>query len=103
MRAWVLIVFGMSFPLVFQSPASARPVTLKDLVGRKICWDYGNISTFGARGKYYSPLVGEGIWSLTGSGVQLNTTGFTGIMDVDKQPDGTFQSRLEKGAGKYCK
>jgi hypothetical protein len=97
----IAIVLSMSFGL--QSFAFASTVTAKDLSGRKICWDYGNISTFGPGGKYSSPLVGEGTWSVTSVGIQINTPHFTGIMDIDKQPDGTFASHLEKGSGKYCK
>ena len=98
-----LVLIVLSFPLVLPSAAVASAVSAKDLRGRKICWDYGNISTFGAGGKYSSPLVGEGTWSITSIGIQINTPNFTGIMDIDKQPDGTFRSGLEKGSGKYCK
>jgi hypothetical protein len=98
-----LIAIAVSMAFGLQSSAWASPVTAKDLSGRKICWDYGNVSTFGPGGKYSSPLVGDGTWSVTSVGIQIATPHFTGIMDIDKQPDGTFQSRLEKGSGKYCK
>ena len=98
-----LLVIGLSMSFGLQSSAFASPVTAKDLSGRKICWDYGNISTFGRGGKYSSPLVGEGTSSVTSVGIQIATPRFTGIMDIDKQPDGTFTSHLEKGSGKYCK
>jgi hypothetical protein len=94
---------GFALSLAFVCCAMAKPITVKDLAGRKICWDYGNISTFGPGGKYSSSLVGEGTWSVTSVGVQISTPHFTGIMDIDKQPDGTFTSHLEKGSGKYCK
>jgi len=104
MRAQVsLIAIGLSISFGLQSYAFASPVTAKDLSGKKICWDYGNVSTFGPGGKYSSPLVGEGTWSVTSVGIQIATSHFTGIMDIDKQPDGTFTSHLEKGSGKYCK
>jgi hypothetical protein len=104
MRAtFALIAIGVSIAFGWQSSALANPVTAKDLTGRKICWDYGNVSSFGPGGKYSSPLVGNGTWSVTSIGIQISTPQFTGIMDIDKQPDGTFQSRLEKGGGKYCK
>lgn len=102
-REFSLVLIGLGLPLVLQSSAIASPITAKDLTGRKICWDYGNISTFGAGGKYSSPLAGEGTWSITSTGIQINTSRFTGIMDIDKQPDGTFKSMLERGSGKYCK
>lgn len=104
MRARIsVIAISLSMAFGLQSSAFASPVTAKDLSGRKICWDYGNISTFGPKGKYSSPLVGDGTWSVTSVGIQISTPHFTGIMDIDKQPDGTFTSRLEKGSGKYCK
>jgi hypothetical protein len=89
--------------LLITSAAMASQVTIKDLSGKKICWDYGNVSTFGPGGKYSSPLVGDGTWSVTSVGIQISTPHFTGIMDIDKQSDGTFSSRLEKGSGHYCK
>ncbi len=102
-RACSLVVIVSSFPFVWQSAAVTSPISAKDLRGRKICWDYGNISTFGAGGKYSSPMAGQGTWSVTSIGIQINTPSFTGVMDIDKQPDGTFRSALEKGSGKYCK
>jgi hypothetical protein len=36
-------------------------------------------------------------------GVALQTAGFHGLLDIDKQPDGTFKSQRESGTGKYCK
>ncbi len=89
--------------LALYSSATANPVTAKDLSGKKICWSNGNISTFSSGGKYSSPIVGEGTWSMTSIGIQLRTTGFVGILDIDKQPDGTFKSTLEKSVGNYCK
>ena len=104
MRAQIsLIAVSLSMGFGLQSSAIASPVTAKDLSGRKICWDYGNVSTFARGGNYSSPLVGDGTWSISSVGVQISTPHFTGIMDIDKQPDGTFLSRLEKGSGKYCK
>jgi len=29
---------------------------------------------------------------MTSIGIQLRTTGFVGILDIDKQPDGTFRA-----------
>jgi hypothetical protein len=89
--------------LVATTAAMANPVTIKDLVGKKICWDYGNVSTFGPGGKYSSPLVGDGTWALATGGIHIATDHFNGVMDITKQPDGTFSSNLEKGSGKYCK
>ena len=100
-----ILSIGLGFVLAIclLGSASASPVTAKDLVGKKICWDNGNVSTFGAGGKYSSPVVGQGTWSIGTGGVALQTAGFNGLLDIDKQPDGTFKSQRESGTGKYCK
>ena len=82
--------------------AMATPATVADLEGRKICWDSGNISSFMPEGKYSSPAIGDGTWSMTAQGVEIHTSYLSAILDIDKLPDGTFKSRLEKAAGKYC-
>jgi hypothetical protein len=101
-RVWSLgLAFALS--LAVYSSATASPVTAKELSGKKICWSNGNVSTFGPGGKYSSPIVGEGTWAVTSIGIQIRATQFTGILDIDKQPDGTFKSTLEKSVGSYCK
>jgi hypothetical protein len=99
----LLVALGFVLALTPAAPASASPVSAKDLVGKKICWPNGNVSTFGAGGKYSSPMVGEGTWSMYPGGVTLQTAKFNGVLDIDKQPDGTFMSNREGGIGKYCK
>jgi hypothetical protein len=91
------------FALALPSSAMASPVTKKDISGKKICWANNNISTFRPGGHYSSPLAGEGTWSMAPGGVALNTPIFVGLLDIDKQPDGTFNSAREGGIGKYCK
>jgi hypothetical protein len=77
MRAQIsLIAIGLSPLLSLQSSAFASPVTAKDLSGRKICWDYGNVSAFGRGGKYSSSLVGDGTWSVTSAGIQIAHAAF---------------------------
>ncbi len=85
------------------SAAMGSPVTANDITGKKICWDNGNISTFNPGGHYSSPVVGEGTWAVTASGVALYTAGFNGILDIDKQPGGIFKSQREGGVGRYCR
>jgi hypothetical protein len=78
MRNVVLsMALGSGFAVAAFAPASASPVNAKDLVGKKICWPNGNVSTFGAGGKYSSPMVGEGSWSMYPGGVALQTAKFT--------------------------
>ncbi len=87
---------------ILVSSAIAAPVTLADVEGRKICWSNGNISSFIPGGKYSSPVIGEGTWSMTSNGVELHTPGLSAILDIDKLSDGTFKSKLEGATGKYC-
>jgi hypothetical protein len=93
---------GSTLASVLLSPAMATPVTLADVEGRKICWSTGNTSSFIAGGKYSSPVIGDGTWSMTAHGVELHTPALSAILDIDKLPDGTFKSKLENAAGKYC-
>ena len=89
--------------LAFVSAAMAKPATEADLKGKKICWSNGNISSFLSGGKYSSPMIGDGTWSVTANGVEIHAQHWSGYLDVDKLPDGTFQSGVEKAVGKYCK
>jgi hypothetical protein len=101
-KALVSLVAGSALASIFLSAAMATPVTLADVDGRKICWSNGNISSFIAGGKYSSPIIGDGTWSMTAHGVELHTPALGAILDIDKLPDGTFQSKLENATGKYC-
>jgi hypothetical protein len=39
---------------------------------------------------------------MTAHGVELHTPALSAILDIDKLPDGTFQSKLENATGRYC-
>jgi hypothetical protein len=69
---WSLATTGSTLASVLLSPATAAPATAADLEGRKICC--GNISSFMPGGKYSSPAIGEGTWSMTAQGVELHTS-----------------------------
>ena len=84
-------------------PTEGRPVAANDLVGKKICWDNGNVGSYLAGGKYSSTMAGTGTWRATAVGIELHAEHYSGYQDVDKRPDGTFYSGLEHGAGHYCK
>jgi hypothetical protein len=71
---WSLATTGSTLASVLLSPATAAPATAADLEGRKICWESGNISSFMPGGKYSSPAIGEGTWSMTAQGVELHTS-----------------------------
>jgi hypothetical protein len=104
MTAKILLSLGTGCTLatVLLSPAMATPATAADLEGRKICWDNRNISSFMPGGKYSSPAIGDGTWSMTAQGVEIHTSYMSVILDIDKLPDGTFKSKIEKASGKYC-
>jgi hypothetical protein len=89
--------------VIVTAEALAAPATTADLSGKKICWDNGNVGTYSAGGKYSSTMVGTGTWRVTSVGIELHTQGYSGYQDVDKRPDGTFNSALEHGGGHYCK
>ena len=101
-KALVSLAAGSALASSVLSSATATPVTLADLEGKKICWSSGNTSSFMAGGKYSSPVIGDGTWSMTAHGVELHTDALSAIMDIDKLPDGTFKSKLENADGKYC-
>jgi hypothetical protein len=105
MKKQHVALFAATSALVFclASPAMAKLATAAELSGKKICWDNGNISSFLPGGKYSSPMIGDGTWSATASGVAITAQRWSGMLDVDKQPDGTFKSSVEKATGKYCK
>jgi hypothetical protein len=102
-KALLSLATGSALASVLLSPAMAKPATDADLKGKKICWSNGNISSFLSGGKYSSPLIGDGTWSVTANGVEIHAQRWSGMLDVDKLPDGTFQSGVEKAVGKYCK
>jgi hypothetical protein len=100
-KAFLPFALGSFLASVLLSPALADPATTADLSGRKICWDNGNISSFSADGKYSSQILGQGTWVATAKGVEIHTPDEGVILDVDKQSDGTFKSKMERAAGRY--
>jgi hypothetical protein len=84
-------------------------VTSADLSGKKICWSSGIISTYGAGGKFSSNRSGEGTWSVTAAGVEVNASNGSGHSNIEKMPDGSFKATYvnKKGLeiptfGKVC-
>jgi hypothetical protein len=86
----------------FAVSAFAGSVTATELSGKKICWDDGLVATFLPDGKYHSNKSGEGTWRVTSVGVQLHTEHYSGLYDIDKQPDGTFKSLTRHANAHYC-
>jgi hypothetical protein len=96
--------------------AMSDPVTSEDLTGKAICWDKNEYfgpsrSYFGEGGKYTGSMYGEGeaAWTITSSGVKINSETRHFVLDIQKLPDGTLTSEMKtyrghvKWAGKYCK
>src|SRR5579871_875904 len=54
--------------------ASAAPVTVTDLQGKKICWSDGGTPTYGASGDYDERGFGHGTWSLAGGQLKVVAT-----------------------------
>jgi hypothetical protein len=94
---------AVAISLVFTASAFPAPVTTADLSGKKICWDYGLISTFFPGGKYYANMAGNGAWRVTSVGVEIRAEHYNGIYDIDQQPDGTLKSATKYSSGRYCK
>jgi hypothetical protein len=97
------LIAGSVLASVLSLPAIAKLATATDLSGKKICWSNGNISSFLPGGKYSSPLIGDGSWAATAAGIEIHAQRWSGILDIDKQPDGTFKSTVENAVGKYRK
>jgi hypothetical protein len=92
--------FGSRFNIVVVGDGNTR-----DLGGcrrQKNLLEHWERKFLHCRGEYSSPAIGDGTWSMTAHGVELHTPALSAILDIDKLPDGTFKSKLENAAGKYC-
>jgi hypothetical protein len=52
-------------------------------------------------------MIGDGTWRLTANGFEIHGQTWSGMLDLEKLPDGTFQNVQEGGwrrpaTGKYC-
>jgi len=101
-KAILALATGSVLASTVFSPAMAELATAADLTGKTICWSNGNKSSFLPDGKYSSPFIGDGTWAWTVKGVEIHTPMMGVVLDVDKQPDGTFKSKIENATGKYC-
>lgn len=95
------LAFALS--LAFVCCAAARPVTTKDLAGRKICWENGETSTFLPGGKYENSRHGSGVWKVTPAGLEIHAGEFAGVFDAQIQPDGGILDATYNVAGTICK
>jgi hypothetical protein len=86
--------------------AQAAPVTAADLSGKRICWNTGSASNYGAGGHYSSDFSGQGTWAIVAGGVHIHTSSYDYRATMQKLPDGTFTAAIIgtdiKSTGKYC-
>ncbi len=103
-RYGLLLGVGCVLSLAFCPAALAAPVRAADFTGKKICWDNGSASSYGAGGKYSNNMTGEGTWAMAGSGVHIHTDRYDYVAKIQKMPDGTFHATVGAAAtnGKYC-
>jgi hypothetical protein len=94
---------ALSFLLAFVCCAVARQATTKDLAGRTICWDNGEISTYARGGKWENNRHGSGTWKVTAAGIEIHSETFGGILRVEMQDDGTILDATYNVTGKFCK
>ena len=108
MRAHLMPLYAVLAICPGVAPAFAKSVSQSELSGKVICWDNGNVAKFLAGGKYSSTMIGDGTWRLTANGVEIHGQTWSGMLDLEKLPEGTFKSVQEGGGripatGKYCK
>jgi hypothetical protein len=106
-KCFAVIGAASAFGLILVSAAAAAPATSADLAGKKICWDNGSASSYGAGGHYSNNMTGEGTWSVGGGGLHIHTDRYDYMAKVDKLPDGSFTAIILgagiKSTGKYCR
>lgn len=101
-----LLAATAALSLTSLAAANAAPVTSADLAGKKICWNNGSVSSYGAGGSYSNNMTGNGTWSMAGGGVHIHTDRYDYVATMQKSADGTFHANIAaaniKSTGKYC-
>jgi hypothetical protein len=78
-------------------PTVSRPATANDLAGKKICWNDGQISVFGADGQYSNDRGKQrGGWLVTEPGVVKAVNKYRQYSIL---PDGSFYRHWFNGGG----
>jgi hypothetical protein len=110
-------VLGCVLAACLSSTAMAKPATLKDFEGKKICWTpvpgspSGAVpgeTTYYARGKFYNTYWGHGTLTKTPQGFHADTDNGSYDSRPEKLPDGTFKSTVNinglviESTGRYC-
>jgi hypothetical protein len=110
-------VLGCMLVTCLSSTAMANPATMKDLVGKKICWVTPNpppggvnssTSKYSPGGKYDSTAWGAGKFAATAGGFHYDTERGSFDARIEKLPDGAFKSTVTfngtvtESTGRYC-
>jgi hypothetical protein len=75
-------------------PTNGRPVTGKDLAGKKICWDNGQWTAFGADGRLSNTRTDHGHWVVSEPGtVRFGNGKYIQYLIL---PDGSFYTHWYK-------
>ena len=104
-----ILTISLGVSVLFQSPASATPVTSADLSGKKFCWNGGGTEKYYADGRYVSSVDGVGTWAIVKNGVLIKTNQITGLANMQKLQHGKFTStwivngKPKTWTGHYCK
>ena len=115
----VSLVVGSVLIAYFSSAAMADPVSMNDLVGKKICWVVragsvippvvSSTTTYYAGGKYYSTVWGAGTFAAIPQGIHVDSEKGSFDTQLEKLSGGTFRSTMVSSGqkyistGKYCK
>jgi hypothetical protein len=97
------LVLGCLLAACLSSTAMAKTATMKDLVGKKICWSSPNspvsssTTTYYPGGKYYNTYWGNGVF--TGTHNVTDKGSFEA--HTEKLPDGTLKSTVIVNGANY--
>jgi hypothetical protein len=83
--------------------ALGKPVTTADLAGRTICYNNGEKATYYSDGRYENNVIGNGTWSVTSTGVDLETDSLKAIIAIEIMADGIVSIPRAGMSGTDCK
>jgi hypothetical protein len=99
-----MFLLTASITILAVSPCLARPVTVKDMSNKTVCWNDGDKETFRADGKWYDRGSGKGTWAWTPTGIQFNGENFVGryLYEIDNKGELTATRGGDKFWGHFC-
>jgi hypothetical protein len=91
--------------ILLVSPVLARPIANSDLFNKKICWNNGNIQTYGSDHNFDETYGGHGTWKISAAGVEWKTQKWEDVYRVEIDHDGTLSATngTYNFTGHYCK